>query len=897
MKVATLPNLGNIHPLDKGVTYPFDEAYPAEGKVEILLASLPWNETNLPAFSSKNELDAFLDGLDGTKKIRLDQFENKPPAFTVPLGLSYTTALPYTYMRVRLVQPAPDLPLPGTNPAAKIDFYYFIQAINYRNPSTTYFDLTLDVWHTFFDDIEIVGDLKRGHLINELAPTPAEYLSNPIANTGYITAPDFNLGDPGDLYASTTIEQFGGNTERYLVLFANIEPENLLLFLRPSEQVPFPPTYAADGAPTSLGRWTHVDYNEVSPVPYAPNAEGNGTPAGLYAYALKMSQAPEIISALDSQGQHILNRIMAAAVLPASLIRLGSKVATPFGDFYPLTMPRDPLSRLVTHTLTPEQWDMPESIKAFTKAYTYPYAHISLTMPDGTNRPIQIETLGDKGISYTERICTAFPWLSAEVYLETYKSSDVEALEWRTLDNKTAQTTLPAGAWQESLARWEIPTFTLWRTSYAAYRADNQGAIAAAKDSAGAAYASTWRGAQTSYANTVDAAETSYTNAANAANTAYANTVAATSTSVANQTVSNKTATANKEDQNVMISDNRNNEMGKQYNTMSYQRIKSLLDNISDTSFMLLTTIIENEKLSDTTTAQGLSGMAGGAISGAVTGAAVGGPLGAAVGGVAGALGGAAQWAAAEYISGITIDANNAIVEARIENNAAHFRSVFGGGYYNDLEFNNNLMYTSENVRIAQDFNNVITDRNNASTMSIAQNNKATTDANAARSRDASVTNAANTRTTTDSNAARSRDAAIENAQRSQLAAYGNNQNAYGGAAIGPNIAQTQNGGMAALDVLAERNVTISHVTQSKDALDQLAQLWRRYGYSFGGRTPRPLTPATSTAQTSAPCTFWQIEDITFKKPLLKIWQDQISELLAEGITFWKNPHFTQIGA
>ena len=908
--MATLPALGTTTPLGPQVGYPYKDAYPHEGQVEVCLYSLPWNETNLPAFTSKTALDDFLDNLEGAARLTISQFKNTPPAFTVPLEIPYDSALSYTYMRVRTAQQAPAAPLPfdkGTG--AKKDYYYFVQGISYAAPSTTYFDVNLDVWHTFFDDIDIAGgDLKRGHHVIEHAPSVEEYLANPIANTHHLTAPDFNFGDPEDLFATTHIEEFGGNGTRYLVIFANIPPRHLTLFTKPQEQGMHGPVFDGDTM-TEAGIWTRVNYEEVIPIPYAPNGEGTPAPNGIFGYAVDYEDARDILEQVDARGQHLMQRIIACAVLPASLINLGTKISTDFGDFYPLETPDNPLSRLVTRTLNADDWDMPDIIKNYTKAYTYPYSHIVLTLPDGTRKTLQIETLGDKGVSYRERISAAFPWIAAEVFLETYKNSDNVGLALKTLTNHDTETSIPAGDWYATLARWDIPTFTLWRTSYSAYRADNQASILSNKDNTVISYSNTLAAAQTGYTNAEQAAQTGYTNAATAANTSYANTVASTATAVANQGVSNSNNSANTAATNTYNTGRLSEELSKQYRTMQNTDAKSLGDASADINMTTLATQINNEALANSTAVNGLANIVSGMTSGATNGSFAG-PAGSAAGAAAGLLGGAASWAAASVQTGITISKNEALAELQNYTTDAHYKIAYrlaGGDDYATKEFQNVYTMTDNTNNLTADYNTETTARNNATAMSIASNNKATTDANAARSRDASIANAGRSKDTSIANAARSRDASIANAgrskdtsianaQRSASLAFDINSHAYNASAIASNIPKTQNGGDAARDILAERNVTISHATQSRGALIQLGQMWARYGYSYNGRLGRHLTPATSTANTPENCTFWQIEEITFAKPLQRQWQEKIEELLAKGMTFWKEPLF-ELGA
>lgn len=918
--MATLPNLGNIHPLDKEVTYPFTDAYPTEGKVEILLASVPWNETNLPAFTSKEELDSFLDGLEGKRKLYIDQFENKPPAFTVPLGLSYTTALPYTYMRVRLVQPAPDLPLPGTNPTAKKDFYYFIHAINYRNPSTTYFDLTLDIWHTFFDDIEIVGDLKRGHIINELAPSPSEYLANPLAHIRYVTAPDFNMGDPGDQVAGTEIEPFGGTAKLWLVIWGNYPPRHLTLYRAATEHTTVPPEWNANDELSNQGTWTDTDYRGVTPIPYAPNGEGLLAPNGVYAYAITLDEAPAILTRMDAIGQHLLNRTLGAAVLPESLLNIGEAITTDFGVIHAIRQPEAPLSRHVTRSLTPEKWEMPSEVEEYAKAYTYPYAHLTVTMPDGSTRPIQTETLGGLGATYTERLSLAFPWIVGEVFLDGYKNDKAQTLEFRSLKDNQTETLIPSGAWQETLAKFNVPTFSLWRTSYTAFKADNAGAIQAARESAKTGYDNahlaavtgrdnTTRSLDTDLANTNASANTAYSNAATGANTGYANTTAASATSVSNQAISNNNATANTARNNVYIDSKTAAENSKQNKDLTALKAKASVDWWAARDMTNGTLNAEIDALQSNTQLNGITGVVGGATSGATTGA-VAGPMGIAGGAIAGAISGAVQWGVSSAQTNIAISKSTTLAQLSQNFNDENYHNSFGGGAYygynnsakdNAIELANSLASYTKSLNTDMNVNNV------TAAAQIASNNQATTNANAARSRDASINIAANTRATTLSNAQATYQTGTANntatyqtstvqAKANYSAAFRNNHYAYNSSALAGNILESQNSGNAEIDVLAERNTSVSYVKQTEDALIQVAAMWKRYGYSYNGRTPRPLTPATSSATTSAPCTYWQIEEITFKKPLISMWQERLSALFAAGMTFWKEPLFTQTG-
>lgn len=958
---STLPNLGNIHPLDPQVTYPYKERW-EESEVQVILACVPWQPDNLPAFTSQAELDAYIDNLPTSRKVEIPQFKNTPPTFAFNCPIPFDVAQEYTYCRVKIQQSAPQKALPYENTQRPIrTYYYFIEDSAYVNPSVTQLTVALDVWHTYFDFIEISGaDLKRGHIVNELAPTVSEYLKNPLAHTTYLTTPDYNFGEPADRVNTAEFEQYGGTGKRYLVLWGNFRPSEIGITngygyaptLTPTVPVEFNKDLLLDKEPV----WTNgADYEKVLPFPHSPHAQSNtGVPTSVFAFAVDLEDANAFLSALDFHGMHIMNRLQGSAVLPASMIKLGAKHTSKFGTLYPLETPAIPLARYVKRELKAEKWDMPTEIKDFTKAYTYPYAHIVFAMPDGTIRNIQVETLGDGGASYIERLTLGFPWLNAETFLASYKSNGEIQYKFRNFMGEISDVELTAGAWQETLTRYDIPTFTIWRTSYTAYQADNQGAILSARKTAWTNLHNTHRGLTNSWQNTKDSLGANYTNTNNQINTSYTNGIASAQTARDNTIRSADTALANTQAQNATTranqertirNNNDNTNAGNAY-TMENGNIEKVAidrnfthnkqfarENAGIDNYVQdFTQSVTNEALGTQTLVSAASGIAGGAISGAV----MGGPAGLAVGAVGGVVDGAIN----AINTGITIAKNNALGAIQLRANASKFNAAYGGMYYYDpldavgasvdgsgylsssyganamLKNNVQLPKIDSSVNNSVNLATTQNNNNNATARDVTTNTTNTSNANAQRTRDMTVTNANITYNTTAGILTRSRDTGLDNNKRSYDVGMANNDRSYlngkinnqwnyetaldnqrhiyNQEALKPNRMQTQNSGDAYKDLDATRGTTIRYAKQTDDALIQVARMWKRYGYSYGARLPRTLTPATSKANTRFPCTFWQLEDITFKKPLQERYREYISSMLAKGITFWHKPDFSE---
>ena len=929
----TLPNAGNIRPLARNVTFPYEEEW-ANSNVKITLACVPWDQYNLPAFTSQAELDEYIDSLPSTKRIGLDIFENKPPVFSFKCPIPYDVAQEYTYAVVHIQQVTPAKPLPFENTKAPIRrYYYFITDSSYINPNNTELTVNLDVWHTYFNLIEIgSADMKRGHLINELAPSPAEYLSNPLTHTKYLTTIDYNFGDPADRVATAEFEQFGGNGKRYLVLWGNLNPEEIG---NDPEQgyhyAPIPntvePVFDSEGLLVNEPWWTYVaEYNEIIPIPYAPNTKGE-VPNGIIAFAVDLDDAQDFMTSIDAHGMHVLNRIQGAAVLPDSMIRRGQQRNTSFGRIWLLEQPDIAMTRYVQRDLTAEKFDMPDEIKGFTKAYTYPYSHIVFCMPDGTIRNIQVEQLGSGGTSYAERLTTAFPWLNGETFLTSFKSDEDIQYTFRNMRDANVGMHMTAGAWQETLTRYEIPIFSLWRTSYTAHRADDYGRIMGQQNNAATAQKNTWYSLDTNkdntersivanYNNTVDSATMAQTNANNAANTAYANTIAQTGTIRANQTRTN---------QNSLDNTNEGNSFTQRANTINNQLINNNLGANIDAAlysagiqnlFQYRSLQINNDYLTAQTFIDGAATTIGGAISGAITGGASGMAIGAA--------GGAADAALKGINLGVTISKNNAIETFQEDVNESSFYNAYGAGefYYrfnesighayiplgngvNGKVAANTIQKNNIDTSSSMTYNSNVTNNNIATANDTTNNTIATTNSNALRSRDTARTNAANAYNTATGNALRSRDTARTNNQATFITGRDNNVRSYNTAminermidhqeAVKPNRQHTQNGGDAMKDVDGTRGTTVRYAKQTDDALTQVARMWKRYGYSYGSRLPRKLTPATSRANSGMPCTFWQLEELVFTKPLQARYRDYLTSVFSEGVTFWHDPDFSQ---
>lgn len=123
----------------------------------LTLVNVPWNNDyrDIHGFATQADLDAYIDSKPnaGITKFSLNKFGTD-----VQIDTPINAAMRFNYLRA--VNPV--MPIDGD---VQRTYYYFINGVEYLNPRTTRLRLQLDVWATFFADVQFGRCLvERGHV-------------------------------------------------------------------------------------------------------------------------------------------------------------------------------------------------------------------------------------------------------------------------------------------------------------------------------------------------------------------------------------------------------------------------------------------------------------------------------------------------------------------------------------------------------------------------------------------------------------------------------------------------------------------------------------------------------------------------------------------------------------
>ena len=139
----------------------FSEVFWTPGTI-VRLCKVPWdsNYRDIVWFDSREKLGAYL--IDNSETITFNNATPVTPDHPLRLDVPYSRAREYNYLQV-------------FNPADTAHFYeqqdyglnyfYFINDIHYAAPNATLFDIQLDVWSTFHNNIYFTNAfVERGHV-------------------------------------------------------------------------------------------------------------------------------------------------------------------------------------------------------------------------------------------------------------------------------------------------------------------------------------------------------------------------------------------------------------------------------------------------------------------------------------------------------------------------------------------------------------------------------------------------------------------------------------------------------------------------------------------------------------------------------------------------------------
>lgn len=777
--------------------------------------------------------DTWFDKLDGeTVKLTTNMYIARADADGIKLPVPYMTAQQYNYIVVDFSHDIINTPYQKTDVQTR--YHFFITSVRAEAPNTTTCTLMRDVWTDYINSTTINGLLlSRGHApLTET--TPQELLKNPRANCRDFTLPDVDYGNAAsNIRKSTPVNLQNG--ARYICVAATFSTEQLQIMsnMRGSNITDSDPTYSNNDGTVTGFSWGAGDI-------YTSNVIGAGTSyhsidnltaSNVSMYALESSKiSGEYFDTLFAYYPHIMSQITAVFVATANMLRLGNGVTVNGVAWHTVNGARTKISDI---DLTIDDFGYASEYERITRLYLAPYAHLEISDNIGNKARVEIADCGRLSVQTVTSL--SYPILRQIAWLDGIGSDGDTSITVNAIDGSSITGDVPNADVLKTLISHDIPTYALQRRAIDAHRADAYNReVAQARENAIVSYENGARSANVALSNT------NRSNANSIANTNLTNALNSTITANSNN-ASNEIYKNNVKQQNLLLNAS---------NTKIDEMNVATLDLTSN----LVNTEITASAIGTVTAALGAIGTAatGIAVTAATGGAAA--PMVAAGLGAAGSIG----LSSASFATGASKTAAEAGYKQSY-NDAAAFTAKKYNGQANSVSI---AMAGTQNIQ-STTLNTNNTNASNATNSSVAANNAATSNANAAASRNQSVDNAKRVMVNTRSN--------VSMAWRDLLNHAAQPVGAYGG----DNFRQA-----TGLDAM-----TVKIVTEDNGAIAAAGDYMLRYGIASNKLYNRPsLTPCKHF-------TYWQSSDIWTICPLAQNEQLQtIRDIFSSGVTIWNRP-------
>ena len=784
-------------------------------------------------FADDTARDTWFDKLDGeTVKLTANMYIARADADGIKLPVPYMTAQQYNYIVVDFSRDIINTPYQKTDVQTR--YHFFITSVRAEAPNTTTCTLMRDVWTDYINSTTINGLLlSRGHA-PLMETTPAQLLENPRANCRDFTLPDVDYGSAAvNVRKSTPVNLQNGT--RYICVAATFSSEQLQTMsnMRGSIITDTDPIYSDnDGVVTGFA-WGagNIYTSNVTGAGISYNSVDNLTASNVSMYALETSKiSGDYFDTLFAYYPHIMSQITAVFVATANMMRFSSSVNVNGVEWHAVSGARTKISDI---DLTIDDFGYANEYAQITRLYLAPYAHLEISDNIGNKTRVEIADCGH--LSAQTITSLSYPILRQIAWLDGIGSDGDTAISIDAINGASITADVPNADMLKTLISHDIPTYALQRRAIDAHRADAYNReVAQARENAIVSYENGARSANVALSNT------NRSNANSIANTNLTNALNSTVTANSNN-ASNEIYKNNVKQQNLLLNAS---------NTKIDEMNVATLDLTSN----LVNTEITASAIGTVTAALGAIGTAatGIAVTAATGGAAA--PMVAAGLGAAGSIG----LSSASFATGASKTAAEAGYKQSY-NDAAAFTAKKYNGQANSVSI---AMAGTQNIQ-STTLNTNNTNASNATNSSVAANNAATSNANAAASRNQSVDNAKRVMVNTRSN--------VSMAWRDLLNHAAQPVGAYGG----DNFRQA-----TGLDTM-----TVKIVTEDNGAIAAAGDYMLRYGIASNKLYNRPsLTPCKHF-------TYWQVADIWTICPLAQNEQLQtIRDIFNSGVTIWNRP-------
>ena len=812
------------------------------GKISIKLLNVLWNSNyaDVPGFESDEARDEWFDSQTGLIQT-LESAFNITPENSVRIPVPYNDAYRFNYLMVDMpMQTSAEMPIDYDIANTRVQrWYYFIDSMTQYSPNTTELFLSLDVWTTFSNTIEIPYlMLERGHA-PMMQTDVTTYLANPIENNEYLLAEDFNYGGNNRVVANTEYTPIGNGTK--WVLFALPLTKAGLLNVGGADLTgdSTPPTFSDTNE-----RWGYQiqvngyewKYGDVSyanaQLPITAMLNADSVFNGNLVFAIAATSAQGFFDDLAHNCVHLLHAIQAVFVVTDDMFQVVGESFT-FRNYTIKQVKKK--YNTTSFSLDKSDFDYDSAYDEITKLYTYPYAVIEITDDNGFKGEVRIENTGS--ISLHQELSLAFPYIQYQCFFTGLNGNGTIAYTWKNLANGTVNKTMWEDDFSSFMMKWDIPTFAVFASAEQEYAVSNYASNQAKRQRAIIDYENAVRYANTNYENVDDETDTMQ------ANTATQNTANTAITTRSNTASTTNTARANTASQN----------------NAGHNKTKLENDFYQDERISAEITSTRNDVLAATTALNNTCNVQSSAI---------------------GALGNTLSnpdsgFAGIGNIIGAAIQANAASGCAAI---------VIGNSWTQVIDLGVRNAYKLDNAKV--NITNVTNENTSAHTDITAESCAANAD-NTATQNAANTTKINATASMMDNNADWTRKANVVAAQNNIAQVQREVEAQYANSRLGNPVMETKYSGDAYPDVFERRGIRFNIRTQTKAAIAQAGDAMLRYGYAL-----HRVWDMSDGFHYGNHFTFWKAEDIWINEGngLAGNAVNVIGDIFLKGVTIWRDP-------
>lgn len=701
--------------------------------------------------------------------------------------------------------------------------FYFIQGMDQASVNATDIILELDVWTTFIHQYNIqYMNLVRGHA-PMTTTTVDKYLQNPVENSEYLLTPDVNYGDGLQRVGSEKHTIINDSNEMYLC-------------------------FATSGDVTSS--WGNTTKTRAM---YNSQMLSNVQVVGC-----ELSQWSTFRSNIESQLPQFLQTVKAMFVIPKKLLSTTGSAFTIAGvEFHFFSSNTN--KKLDNYKFTKAAFGYDSKYSNIAKLYTYPYAALEVNDFNGNTTQIRVEECGSElGMYVVTNIM--YPYINTEAYLTGMGGASNSTLSfYQSSSNKFTI----GGRDYNFNTQWDIPCFAVQLTASNDWTLNGK------------------IGADASLASSNASASTGKTNADNAASTSKLNSTDSADASELNSMTSSNTSFASMNSSNAYS-------YNVYQNTVDIQAAHLAL-NISQSASAFKLGVDFNAQSQSMSAATNIA-------TGAVTGLA-GGPIGS----IVGATGAAITSGITGAVIGMQTSNKEGMINRSAQNQREYLKKLYGFEYNHNWDFNTstfNDLYPHSEGDPTDSLAG--TTGKLARSQSVQQNifsrnaNKATRENSknlllgGTRERTNESGEVINTGDNYVGTVNRSYNNSINSNARSYNTSVANNQRSYDASHNQTLLSShPEFGGGGGTPGVCDKPMGVRYtvVTQSKNAIRQAAEQFRRYGYMLN------MEWKVTTFNLMTKFTYWQADALYCDDSgLSENFQKAIQNILLKGTTVWANP-------